>query len=270
MPAPSRFAILNLDFIKSIDYTRRGFGGRGPLCGTGVSSAMRETSIPLPANPRSADSRPAPTPRITTSTSLTPMIAALSPTSSPTLAAANGVPFFAPEKPSAPEDDHAIALPFLSVSRTFVLLYVAWIWSVPDTMFFFATRARERDFNPWSTVPPDFLMIRFFPIHHVFSSLRRPLVIVLRMLPRTVREFVLVPCPRAGRCLAWREPRYDLMSFKRRMLPLISRRSSPSTMNFSIASRRAVSSLGLRSFGRLPASIPKSSSVFFARGRPTP
>jgi hypothetical protein len=64
-------------------------------------------------------------------------------------------------------------------------------------IFFFAVRARERDFSPASTVPPDFRMIRFFPmvnecIYYVFSSLRRPLVIVLRTLPRTVREFVLV------------------------------------------------------------------------------
>ena len=59
-------------------------------------------------------------------------------------------------------------------------------------MFFLATRANERDLRPWSTLPPLFLMMRFFPMLYVFSSLRRPLVIVFLLLPRTVREFVLV------------------------------------------------------------------------------
>lgn len=45
-----------------------------------------------------------------------------------------------------------------------MLLYVACIWSVPAVMFFFAVRARARDLSPASTVPPDFRMIRFFPI----------------------------------------------------------------------------------------------------------
>src|SRR3989344_1730416 len=145
MAGPRRFAILYFDLMVNIHYMRRGFGGRGPLCGTGVSSAILDTSIPFPAKPLSADSRPAPTPRMTTSTSFTPMIFALSPRSSPTFAAANGVPFFAPENPSAPAEDHAMALPSLSESMTFVLLYVAWMLSVPATMFFFASRARERD-----------------------------------------------------------------------------------------------------------------------------
>ena len=34
----------------------------------------------------------------------------------------NGVPFLAPENPRLPDDDHAIALPLLSESKTFVLL----------------------------------------------------------------------------------------------------------------------------------------------------
>ena len=100
---------------------RRGFGGRGPLCGIGVSSAIRVTSIPLPAKPRSADSRPAPTPRIITSTSLTPMITRLvASSSSPTFAShANGVPLLAPEKPSAPEEDQATVLPLLVGKQRF-------------------------------------------------------------------------------------------------------------------------------------------------------
>src|SRR3989338_7828302 len=103
-------------------YIRLGFAGRGPLWGTGVSSEIRTISIPLDENARRAVPRPAPTPRITTSTSLIPMIFAFSPTISPTFAAANGVPFLAPEKPSAPEEDHATAFPLLSARRTLVLL----------------------------------------------------------------------------------------------------------------------------------------------------
>src|SRR3989344_4200509 len=70
-------------------------------------------------------------------------------------------------------------------------------------MFFFATRARERDLSPASMLLPDFLMMRFFPIYYVFSSLRRPDVIVLRTLaadrqmlcvPRTaIRFYILEP-----------------------------------------------------------------------------
>lgn len=54
------------------------------------------------------------------------------------------------------------------------------------------------------------------------------------------------------------------------MFPEISRRSSPSTVNFSIASRSAVSSCADKSFAVLPASIDRDSSVVSARGRPTP
>ena len=71
---------------------------------------------------RIADSRPAPTPRMTTSTSLRPIDRARSASISPTLLAANGVPFFEPEKPIDPLDDQSKVLPAESVSASLVLL----------------------------------------------------------------------------------------------------------------------------------------------------
>ena len=80
--------------------------------------------IPLEMNPLMADSRPEPTPLITTLTSLMPKACALSAKASPTLAAAKGVPFFAPLKPRLPLEDQARALPLSSASKSLVLLYV--------------------------------------------------------------------------------------------------------------------------------------------------
>src|SRR3989344_9618437 len=110
---------------------RLAFGGRGPLCGTGVMSLMAVIKIPLVEKARIEVSRPAPTPETTTDTSLTPMAAARSPISSPTLAAANGVPFLAPEKPSEPEEDQVTMLPDLSPKHILVLLKVASTYSMP-------------------------------------------------------------------------------------------------------------------------------------------
>src|SRR3982751_4878517 len=103
-------------------YTRRGFGGRGPLCGTGVVSLIELMWIPLVEKARIEDSRPAPTPETTTATSLTPIATALSPKSSPTFAAAKGVPFLAPAKPSEPDEDQDTTLPAMSVKESLVLL----------------------------------------------------------------------------------------------------------------------------------------------------
>ena len=54
------------------DYTRRRFGGRQPLCGTGVTSRIAVTSRPAAARARIADSRPEPGPLTVTSTVLRP------------------------------------------------------------------------------------------------------------------------------------------------------------------------------------------------------
>src|SRR3989344_4336179 len=88
-----------------------------------------------------AGSRPDPTPKTTTSESFTPRFAALPPIMSPTLEAANGVPFLAPLKPKLPALDQKSVLPALSPKSTFVLLKVASMCRTPDTTFFFLSRS---------------------------------------------------------------------------------------------------------------------------------
>src|SRR3990167_8407101 len=140
---------------------RLAFGGRGPLCGTGVMSLMDLIWIPLVEKARMDDSRPAPTPETTTETSLTPMAAARSPTSSPTFAAANGVPFLAPENPKLPEDDHVTMLPDLSPRHILVLLKVASTKSMPVSSL---RLERDEDAALDAPLSSPFLIILFFPM----------------------------------------------------------------------------------------------------------
>ncbi len=84
---------------------------------------------------------------------------------SPTFAAAKGVLFRDPLKPSVPLDAEMRVLPLLSQSVTMVLLKVARIFSVPTAIFFFGIRARARDVA-LASPPPPFLIIRFLPIGH--------------------------------------------------------------------------------------------------------
>jgi hypothetical protein len=72
---------------------------------------MPAMPTPFVMNERIADSRPDPTPLITTEISFIPIAAALSARTSPIFAAAKGVPFFAPLNPREPDVDHASALP---------------------------------------------------------------------------------------------------------------------------------------------------------------
>src|SRR5208282_963219 len=58
--------------LRCCDQTRRFFGGRQPLCGTGVTSLMVRTSMPAAASARIADSRPEPGPETRTSTERRP------------------------------------------------------------------------------------------------------------------------------------------------------------------------------------------------------
>src|SRR3989338_864706 len=170
--APRRLQILyfgpsNMVFIVYIVlvvYILRAFGGRGPLCGTGVTSLIAVIWMPLVEKARIDDSRPAPTPETTTDTSFTPMAAARSPTSSPTLAASNGVPFLAPENPSEPDDDQVTMLPDLSPRHILVLLKVASTKSMPVSSL---RLERGEDAAPAAPSPPPFLTIRFFPILNV-------------------------------------------------------------------------------------------------------
>jgi hypothetical protein len=85
---------------------------------------MLNEDTPFEIKPRMDDSRPDPTPLTITAASRIPIAPALAPIISPTLAAAKGVPFFAPLKPMAPDDDVDKTLPLLSVRTSWVLLYV--------------------------------------------------------------------------------------------------------------------------------------------------
>src|SRR5260363_246633 len=62
---------------------RRRFGGRHPLCGTGVTSEIVVIFSPKPCNARTEDSRPGPGPLILTSRLLTPHSSAARPRGRP-------------------------------------------------------------------------------------------------------------------------------------------------------------------------------------------
>src|SRR5262249_36103174 len=85
---------------------------------------------------RSALSRPAPGPFTNTATERIPCSCARRAASSAASCAANGVDLREPLKPRAPADDHAMALPLMSVIVTTVLLNVDWMCAVPAAMFF--------------------------------------------------------------------------------------------------------------------------------------
>src|ERR1700741_5649406 len=105
---------------------RRRFGGRQPLCGTGVTSAMLVIFKPSAFNARTADSRPGPGPLIRTSRFLTPHSCAALPAASAATCAANGVDFREPLNPAPPDVAHDRALPWRSVIVMMVLLNEAW------------------------------------------------------------------------------------------------------------------------------------------------
>src|SRR5271166_5746979 len=115
---------------------RRRFGGRQPLCGTGVTSEMLVILRPSALSARTADSRPGPGPLIRTSRFLTPHSWAARPAASAATCAANGVDLREPLKPAPPEVAHDSALPCRSVIVMIVLLNEAWIWAMPSATFF--------------------------------------------------------------------------------------------------------------------------------------
>src|SRR5699024_8358197 len=106
------------------DYTRRRFGGRHPLCGTGVKSRIAVTSRPAACSERIAASRPAPGPFTATSRDFMPLSTADFAAVSAAICAANGVDLRDPLKPSAPAELQPITLPPVSVIVTIVLLKV--------------------------------------------------------------------------------------------------------------------------------------------------
>src|SRR5690606_9846808 len=90
---------------------RRRFGGRQPLCGTGVTSWIWVILIPRLFSARTDDSRPGPGPLIRTSRFLIPYSIATLPAASAATCAANGVDLREPLKPAPPDVAHDSALP---------------------------------------------------------------------------------------------------------------------------------------------------------------
>src|SRR5207237_8608419 len=84
-------------------YTLRRFGGRQPLCGIGVTSAMLPIFRPMAFNARTADSRPGPGPLMRTSMFFTPHSCAARPQRSAATCPANGVDLREPLTPALPE-----------------------------------------------------------------------------------------------------------------------------------------------------------------------
>src|SRR6516164_3507542 len=179
---------------------RRRFGGRQPLCGTGVTSEMLLILRPSAFNARTADSRPGPGPLIRTSRFLTPYSCAARPADSAATCAAKGVDLREPLKPAPPDVAHDSALPWRSVIVMIVLLKDAWMCAIPsDTFFltFFRTRAAAAFCDGCCAIA--FLYLAVTPLD---SATVRPFFGPLR-----VRAFVRVRWPRTGSPLRWRTPR---------------------------------------------------------------
>src|SRR5439155_8016411 len=92
--------------LKRLDQTRRCFGGRQPLWGTGVTSRITVRSSPIACKALTADSRPAPGPFTKTSTSFSPWPIACLEASCATICAAYAVLLREPLKPTLPALDH--------------------------------------------------------------------------------------------------------------------------------------------------------------------
>src|SRR5205085_438432 len=130
-------------------YMRRRLGGRQPLCGTGVTSAIEMILRPSAFKARTADSRPGPGPLMRTSRFFTPCSCAARPAASAATCAAKGVDLRDPLKPAAPEVAQESALPWRSVIVMIVLLNDACTCAMPsETTFlaFFRTRAAAGGF----------------------------------------------------------------------------------------------------------------------------
>jgi hypothetical protein len=120
-----------------------------------VWSSIAVTRMPVETMPLTADSRPAPEPRIRTSTSLMPILRAFWAADSPARVAANGVLLRAPLKPIVPAESQHTVSPFMSVIVTRVLFCVALTWAIPRTTFlrtfliFFAIETSADHRPPW-------------------------------------------------------------------------------------------------------------------------
>src|SRR5207244_7122945 len=108
-------------------YTRRFFGGRQPLCGSGVTSSIALMTRPAACSAVIADSRPEPGPLTRTSISFRPNFVARSAHVSAARWAAKGVLLRLPLKPDVPAVAQHNTSPLRSVIVTVVLLNVALI-----------------------------------------------------------------------------------------------------------------------------------------------
>ena len=111
-------------------YTRRFFGGRQPLCGSGVTSSIDLMVMPAACNAVIALSRPLPGPLTRTSNSLTPNLAAFSALAAPPLAGEGRALAASLETAGAgagPAERVALGIG----DRDLVLLNVALMWAMP-------------------------------------------------------------------------------------------------------------------------------------------
>src|ERR1700742_5165066 len=121
--------------MQSGGQTRRRLRGRQPLCGMVVTSRIEVTLNPAACSARSADSRPEPGPRTSTSRGFMPCSCAFLAASSAATWAAYGVALRGPLKPMTPDDDQEIVFPCTSVMVTIVLLNDAFTCATPLVMF---------------------------------------------------------------------------------------------------------------------------------------
>src|SRR5690242_719213 len=167
---------------------RRFFGGRQPLCGTGVTSEMLVILKPTAFKALTADSRPGPGPLMRTSMFFTPDSAARRPACSAATCAANGVDLREPLKPLLPHVAQARALPCRSVIVTIVLLNEAWMCAIPSATFLRTfLRTRVLALAIYSLLPQ---VAYVAPARTIFTAALRG--------PLRVRAFVRVRWPRTG------------------------------------------------------------------------
>src|SRR5262249_24224050 len=127
--------------------TPRGWGGRQPLCGIGVTSVIESTCNPEDCSARTAASRPLPGPLTNTSTCRSPCSIARRTAPSAATCAAYGVLLREPLKLDEPALPHESTLPCGSVRVISVLLNVDCTYARPRGMFF-RSRRRSRFFPP--------------------------------------------------------------------------------------------------------------------------
>ena len=101
------------------------------------------------------------------------------------ICAANGVPLREPLKPRLPALDQEIALPFMSVIVTSVLLNEDWICAWPLSTFFSSLRLRTC--APFFVAAIVLILLDYF---FFFATVRRG--------PLRVRALRLELCPRTG------------------------------------------------------------------------